>query len=132
MATAKQKRAVEKMVENGGKDNPQPVGEILREVGYSEAIAKNPQKITESKGFKKLLDEYIPDDLILTALREDILNKPEKRLGELALAAKLKGWENTRPDNNNINLTQVNLNSDKDLGKEFLEYIKESTKDGHD
>lgn len=132
MATAKQKKAVEKLVENGGKDNPKPVGEVLREVGYSEAIVKNPQKITESKGFKALLDEYIPDDLILTALREDILNKPEKRLGELALAAKLKGWEGGRPESNNINLTQVNLNSDQDLGKDFLEYLKNTTKDGND
>lgn len=128
MATARQKKAVEKLVENGGSDHPRPMGEILKEAGYSDAIAKNPQKLTESKGFKDLVDQYLPDDFILDALQQDIINKPEKRLGELTLAAKIKGWDSVRTEQNNINLTQVNVNSvDYNLGDSFLEYMKNST-----
>lgn len=130
MATARQKKAVEKLVENGGNDQPRPMGEILKEVGYSDAVAKNPQKLTESKGFKDLIDQYLPDDFILDALQQDIINKPEKRLGELTLAAKIKGWDSVKTEQNNINLTQVNVNSvDYNLGDSFLEYMKNSTLD---
>ncbi|MFA6171982.1 MAG: hypothetical protein WCW77_00570 [Patescibacteria group bacterium] len=52
MATIKQKKVFQKMVENGGS-----IRKAAKEVGYSDAMANNPQKITESTGFKELMNE---------------------------------------------------------------------------
>lgn len=58
--TAKQKRAALKTLENGGN-----VSKAMREVGYSASVAKNPQKLTQSKGWEEFLDEYFPDSKLL-------------------------------------------------------------------
>ena len=57
MATIKQKRAIQNIVENHGN-----VSKGMREAGYSPATAKNPKNLTESNGWKKLLDEYVQDE----------------------------------------------------------------------
>ena len=49
MATEKQIKAISNMVENGG-----IASRAMVDAGYSEATAKTPQKLTESKGFKEL------------------------------------------------------------------------------
>ena len=46
-----------------GKDG-KSVGAAMREVGYSENYADNPQKLTKSKTWKELMKEFLPDDLI--------------------------------------------------------------------
>lgn len=86
MATIKQKMAVQKMVENGGN-----VSKSMIEAGYSPATAKTPDKLTDSKGYQELLNEYLPDDLILSSLKADIEAKPRRRVAELTLATKIKG-----------------------------------------
>lgn len=87
MATIKQRKAAERMVENGGN-----ASRAMREVGYSPATAQNPKKLTESKGFLELCDELgLTDDLIVNALVADIKNKPKNRKAELELAAKMRG-----------------------------------------
>ena len=86
MATEKQKKAVERLVENRGN-----VSKSMREAGYDETTAKNPKNLTESKGFMELLDEYgLTENLIVTSLVEDIKSKPQNRKAELELAAKLR------------------------------------------
>ena|SRR3990167_5795690 len=60
MPTIKAKRAFIKMVENGGN-----VGKAMIDAGYSKAMAKNPQKLTNSKGWEELKAEFLPDDLLL-------------------------------------------------------------------
>jgi hypothetical protein len=87
MPTELQKRAVNEMVENGGKVQPAMV-----KAGYSKNTAKTPQKLTESKGFKELCEECgLTDELILSSLTEDIKAKPQNRKPELELGAKIKG-----------------------------------------
>lgn len=73
MATIKQKRAVDKTLENLGSDSPKTMGTILKESGYADTIAENPQIITTSKGFKELLEEALPDSL-LTERHKELLN----------------------------------------------------------
>lgn len=88
MPTPKQRKAVEKMVENGGNS----ISGAMREAGYSKTTAKTPQKLTESKGYKEALEEYgLTEGLIVTSLVEDIKKKPQNRTSELQLASKLKG-----------------------------------------
>lgn len=87
MSTIRQKLALEKMVENGGK-----AGQAMREVGYSENTAKTPQKLTESKGFIELCESRgLTDNMLVDALIEDIQSKKGMRRAELELAFKIKG-----------------------------------------
>lgn len=86
MATEKQKRALDKMLENGGN-----ISKAMREVGYSENTAKTPQKLTDSKGWKELTEAYLPDDMLLRSLSEDIEEKKGNRKAELELAFKVRG-----------------------------------------
>jgi hypothetical protein len=87
MATEKQKKAVNNMVENGG-----IVSKAMLDADYSENTAKTPQKLTESKGFKEICaDCGLTDELILNSLTEDIKLKPQNRKSELELGAKIKG-----------------------------------------
>jgi len=51
--TIKQKKAIKNMVENGG-----IVSKAMVDAGYSPATAKTPQKLTESKGFEELKEQY--------------------------------------------------------------------------
>lgn len=57
MPTLKQKKLVKAIVENLGKGKkPKSKGQLMKEVGYSEAQSKNPNQIIESKGFVALME----------------------------------------------------------------------------
>jgi len=73
MSTLKQKKTFKAMVENGGN-----VSRAMRKSGYSSAMAKNPQKLTRSKGWSELMDEYLPDEL-LARKNLALLNKTETK-----------------------------------------------------
>ena len=67
MATAKQKKALEIMAENGG-----IVSRAMLEAGYRPETAKVPQKLTTSKGFKELCEQYLPDNLLIKIHKEGL------------------------------------------------------------
>ena len=99
MTTVKQKMAFHKAIKNGGN-----ISQAMVEVGYSPNTAHTPQKLTESKGFQDLCNDYgLTDSFLLKALVEDIESKPQNRKAELELAFKVKGRmmeekpESTRP-----------------------------------
>lgn len=56
MATLRQRIAFDKVVENGGN-----VSRAMIDIGYSPATAKTPQKLTESVGWKELVNEHMSD-----------------------------------------------------------------------
>lgn len=86
MATIRQKKALNNLVENGGN-----VSRAMLDANYSPKTAKTPQKLTESIGFKELCESYgLTDELILTSLVSDIKKKPKKRVEELKLGAKIR------------------------------------------
>lgn len=86
--------------------------EIMREAGYSEAIATVPAKITESKGFQELLEEAgLTQNLIAKSLADDIKAKPRKRVNELRLGADITGMIKR---NNTIIPIQLNFGDDRD------------------
>lgn len=68
MATIKQKLVASKMVENGGN-----LGKSMRQAGYSPSVAKNPQKLTHSKGWAELMNDLFPEEL-LAKRHKDLLN----------------------------------------------------------
>jgi len=70
MATVKKqnlraKATVQKMVANGGKRRS--LAQSMREAGYSESYARNPQKIKGTRAWQDYLEEFIPDEQIAVA-----------------------------------------------------------------
>ena len=69
-----------------------PAGQILREAGYSESVARNPKQVLESIGFREILAaKGLTTEYIGEALHADIEAKPGRRVRELELAAKMTG-----------------------------------------
>lgn len=65
MSTIKQKMAMENMLENGGN-----MGQAMIDAGYSGNTAKTPQKLTESGGWKELMEIHLPNSLLVEKHRE--------------------------------------------------------------
>lgn len=111
MATERQKAAVKKLVETGGKSVSRAMREAKLKNGenaYTKSTAKNPKKLTESVGFKEICDECgLTKNLILKALVFDIKKKPKNRKGELELGAKITGMLVERKEVKISNLTEI-------------------------
>lgn len=103
--TIKQKTAIGKLVENGGN-----VSKAMRESGYSPKTAKTPSKLTRSKSYTQLLDEILPNDHLLNALRLDIDANPGNRRAYLELAFKLKGLTNNTSEENDVEIRIKHFN----------------------
>lgn len=74
--TAKQRKAVLDTLENIERAVPKTKEEILLDAGYSPSIAINPQIIENSKGWNELMDEYLPDSLLVQKHKQ-LLEKME-------------------------------------------------------
>lgn len=87
MATQRQKKAFANVAENGG-----IVSRAMIDAGYSEQTAKTPQKLTDSKAWHELMEEYMPDNK-LALKHQQLLNDEESTIQVKALdmAYKLKG-----------------------------------------
>lgn len=124
MATLKQKEAAKILLENPGI----PVSKAMREAGYSEPMARNPQELINSKGFRELAEEAgLTVEFLLSALYDDIKGKPKKRLGEMQLAGKwigLEKWSDTPATEHN---TQINIIGGE-VAQEFAEMLANRTK----
>ena len=60
MPTIKQKKAVKVLLS----EKVGSIGEAMRQSGYSKSVSETPQKLTESEGWKELMEEHLPDDLL--------------------------------------------------------------------
>lgn len=64
----KQKKAIELLPANGGN-----VSKSMREAGYSEAMAKNPQKLTQSQAFQQIMQEAgVTDEKLVSVLKDGL------------------------------------------------------------
>jgi len=66
--TLKQKAVMVDLLENTGK----PIGQAMIDAGYAPATAKNPLELTESEGWKALMDQYLPDIDVLQAHKDGL------------------------------------------------------------
>lgn len=64
--TIKQRLVLKKIVENPRKS----ISGAMREVGYSSNTAVDPGNLTRSKGWKELMEQFLPDDKLLTKHNE--------------------------------------------------------------
>jgi len=67
MATLRQKRAIQKTVENGGN-----ITQAMKDVGYKKSTINNPSNLTRSDGFKELLDEFLPELNLMKVHKEGL------------------------------------------------------------
>lgn len=66
----RQKLVAQKVVENRGN-----VSKAMKEAGYSDAYASNPQQFKASKTWEELLEEYLPDELLTKVAVEGLFAK---------------------------------------------------------
>lgn len=142
----KQKKAFELAMENGGN-----ISKAMKEAGYAVATAKNPDKLTKSKTWADMMEEYLPDETLLKVNAEGLQatravvmgTKSEESFVDiqpdyairhkyLETAIKVKGHIKT--DTPPVNNTQINI-LDKTTGEKmvanFAEFMKEQTKGGN-
>lgn len=106
MATQNQKRAVLKTIENLRTTDKIDMGDILRQSGYSESVATHPKVVTESQGWIELLEQYLPDDLLLKKNLFLLKNKNWQAVNAgLDKAYKIKGKYKDKMDVNITDLT---------------------------
>lgn len=73
MASLRAKAAFKKLAENGGKS----VSRAMREAGYSKVTASTPSKLTKSKSWQELMDEFLPNEMIANA-HSELINAGRK------------------------------------------------------
>jgi hypothetical protein len=90
--TLQQKRAMELMAEKVRNKEKVSISGIMQEVGYSKATAVRPDKLTKSKGWQILLDQYFPDEFLTKEHNRIIKQNKDKRtkLSAISEAYKLK------------------------------------------
>jgi len=93
MPTLKQEQTVKDLLENTGK----PISRAMLDNGYSPATAKNPCELTESKGWKELLEKYLPDEKLL------------KKHDEALEAKKWNDFTGEREEDHSIRLKAIEL-----------------------
>lgn len=101
MPTEKQKTAIKNVVENRGN-----ISKAMRDAGYAEKTAKNPKNLTESRGWQELVQEYLPDDLLVKVHKDGLENDDANtRHRYLDTAYKLKG--SYAPEKKNLKITKL-------------------------
>lgn len=65
--TIRHRKVVKEMAENGRK-----IGEALKIQGYSESVQKSPTKVTNSRSFKKMMEEEFSDDLLAVYQKKEL------------------------------------------------------------
>lgn len=97
MATIRQKKAFDKLAENGG-----IVSKAMLAAGYSEISSKTPKKLTDSEGWKELMDKHLGDtklskkhDQLLNAVSLERMNFSENDTDEDVekVVAKMEGYK---------------------------------------
>lgn len=86
MVTIKQEQAFKEITENH-----RSVSSAMRMVGYDDDTASKPSNLTKSKGWKELMDKYLPDSLLVEK-HNALLNKVNKE-GEMDIQAVVKGLD---------------------------------------
>jgi len=69
-ATVNQRRVAQIVAEQVRKGEKVSVSAAMRKAGYSPSTASKPHKVTESKAWQELLDEYLPEEYLSTRHRE--------------------------------------------------------------
>lgn len=90
--TPRQRKAAKAYIDNFLSGKPISTGLVLKSVGYGTGLQDQPKRVIEAQGFKAALAEFgLTEELITSALVQDIQAKPKKRHQELKLGAEILG-----------------------------------------
>jgi len=104
MATLKQQKAFKEAGVNGGN-----ISQAMKTAGYSESVSKRTDKLTNTKGWQELVEEYLPDSELARVHQEGLratnIDKPDfsVRHKYLDTAYKLKG--SYAPERKDVNVS---------------------------
>lgn len=117
MATTKQKRIAELIIENSIIDKPLTGAQMLAKVSYSPGLQKQPSRILKSEGVKKALNNYGFNENAAKEVVASILNnkenEPRDRLKASDMIFKVHGsYAAEKHQSVNVNIT-ANANSEK-------------------
>jgi hypothetical protein len=98
MAYLRMKRLAMILSESNGKLS---VASAMKEAGYSISTAHNPQQVTKSKSWKELIDEFLPESMLIDKLKENIKQKKSINASNTAMdmAFKIRGKYQKEKDN---------------------------------
>ena len=97
MAKQEPSKKLKRYVDNRAKGMDKQTASLKAD--YSVSTSKSVKNSIEStKNYEELLNEYLPDSLILGALRDDIKGKPRFRATEINIASKIKGMQSDKLD----------------------------------
>ena|SRR3990167_1750865 len=123
MATDLQIATIDKLESNRRKVGKVSVSRAMRETvtlggkRYSPSTAKNPKKLTGSKGFQEIyMKKGLTAGLITGALVEDIKKKPQNRLGEMRLGAEILKMNDREPEGNKTLIINISGESAQRYG----------------
>jgi uncharacterized protein YdaT len=90
MSLFRAKATMNNLIESKGELS---ISKAMLKAGYPETTAHNPQQLTRSKTWKRLLDELLPEDELIDKLTENIKQKKSINASNAALdmAFKLRG-----------------------------------------
>ncbi len=117
MGTLMQEKAAKLTVEKVRKTGKLKKGEIIREVGYSEAVSLQPHKVFDTEGFKEELAKLGFDSSNAKRVVAEILNggiavEEKDRLKAAELVFKVHGdFEEGAKGNTTNNFTQIVIHS---------------------
>ena len=135
MATEMQKGLAEAIVKN--KSLPpykrKSKKELLVSSGYALKSATSvPSTIIEAKGVKDALREWgLTEELITTALVEDIKGKKKKRVKELGLGAEILGMKKQEPHGTTNNLIIIGGDQAARIARRAIARIAGSEESSH-
>ncbi|KKQ66850.1 MAG: hypothetical protein US86_C0003G0093 [Candidatus Daviesbacteria bacterium GW2011_GWA2_38_24] len=91
--TTKIKLAASKLSENIRNGKPvKTMGQILKESGYSDSVCKHPDRVTKTKAWQQLMEQFLPDENLLRVHKELLENNDWRaRDSGLDKAYKIKG-----------------------------------------
>src|SRR3990167_823807 len=124
--TPRQKSAARIMNENITQNLGMTKGEVLLKAGYDISTSEQPQMIENSAGYKQSLAQYgLTEELITSALVEDIEAKPQKRVRELELGADILSMRK-RPveTNQTINIAIFSTEQQERIAARIIESLK--------
>lgn len=119
----RQKKVITEMLENG-----RSVSAAMKEAGYSEAYSKHPEKLRRTKNFQDLLEEHLPDDLLVERHR-DLVNSKDDNIGLRAVEAGYKIKNKYEPEETIHTFKRFEELSDDELQEQINAKLIEGRKD---
>ena len=114
------------MNENVSQNLHKSAGEVLLAAGYDKSTSEKPSLVLETKGYKQELAKYgLTEELITSALVEDIEKKPQKRVRELELGADILSMRK-RPveQQNTLNIAIFSTEQQERIAARIIENLK--------